>query len=129
LYAEYDWYLPGPNVGYLRGPVESGHRTVDRQPLSCLGRIGFQRGTIDIECGSFTPGWYYPTIVAFEEGAGVDCELELASTQWTELSQIDLGDPKLIWYRYNESQQDIFILLNELPAQPANGTTSQGSTE
>ncbi len=115
FYAEYDWYLPGPN-GQFSGTnveVETGHRKVDKQPLLGFGRLGFQLGTAAVECGSLTPSWFYPTGVSFRVGTQFDHDLELAPIQWTELSQINLRD--LIWYRYNESQQDTFVPLKELP--------------
>ncbi len=122
FYADYEWYWPEPN-GNFRGPdIKKGHRTLRRGAIVGLLflNLGVPLGTDDVECGSLTPIWFYPTGIGFTKGPRFDHDLELAPTQWTELTQINLSDPKLKWYRYNEDQPDTFIPLKELPS-PANG--------
>ena len=120
FYSEYDWYEPEGDSQFSGPGVETGHRTVDRQPLIGFARIGFQLGTTEVECGSLAPEWTYPTDVNFIEGSRYDYDLELAPTQWTEPGQINLQDPQLKWYRLNEDQPDTFIPLEELPSFTGN---------
>ncbi len=95
----------------------SGHGELRRGAFVGLMflNLAIQLGTHDVECDSLTPDWIYPTGVSFLVGTRFNLDLELAPTQWTDLSEINLQDPKLIWYRLNESQIDTFIPLNELP--------------
>lgn len=121
FYAEYDWFYPENEKGsFLGDDVDSGHQELDRQPLVGLmfGRLGFQLGTTRIKCGPFDPEWYYPTMVDFDiivEEGSIDPGIELAPTKWTKLSEINLQDPTLKWYGYNEEQPNVFIPVEDLP--------------
>ncbi len=123
FYAKYHWYYPENEVGSFTGDeVDSGHRELDRQPLVGLmfGRLGFQLGTTKVNCGPFHTNWYYPTMVSFDvivEEGSIDSGIELAPTKWSTLSEINLKDPALIWYGYNEKQPNIFIPLEDLPGE------------
>lgn len=122
FYAEYDWFYMQNEEGSFTGPkVDSGHRKVDRQPLVGLmwGRLGFQLGTTEVKCGPFYPKWSYPSMINFYEGTdSFFSGIELAPTKWKEISEVNPRDPRLIWYRYNEEQQHIFIPLEDLPGGP-----------
>lgn len=131
FYAEYEWYRPELNGDFRGLDGKRGYGMLRRGAVVGLLflNLGFPLGTDDVECGSLTPEWFYPTGVSFLVGTRYDHKLELAPTQWTELSQINLTDPKLKWYRYNESQADAFIPLKELPSLPDNGANSIEGTE
>ncbi len=126
FYAEYEWYWPGTNGDFREPDVETGLETVRQGAIVGLLflNFGFPLGTDRMKCGSFYSGWFYPTGISFTEGSRYDYDLELAPTQWTELRQIDQGDPKLIWYRLNEDQPNTFIPLHELPSLPNNTANS-----
>jgi hypothetical protein len=40
---------------------------------------------------------------------------EFAATSACDLSQIDIHDPRLKWYRYDRNQNSLTLPLNELP--------------
>ena len=131
FYAEYDWYEPGANGQFSGSDVETGHRTVDQRPTVGLLflNLGFPLGSNRMKCGPFYSRWFYPTGISFIEGTRYDYELELAPTQWTEPSQINLQDPQLIWYQLNENQPDTFVPLKDLPSVLDNSTNSGGEVD
>lgn len=131
FYADYEWYWPGPNGDFPGSDLATGHRTLRRGAIVGLLflNLGFPLGTDDVECGPFDSRWSYPTGINFIEGSRYDYDLELAPTQWTEPSQINLQDPKLKWYRLNEDQPDTFIPLNKLPSLPNNGAYGKEKKE
>lgn len=43
-----------------------------------------------------------------------DYGIELAPTKWTDISQVDVFDPRLIWYRYDENRKDLNIPVDKL---------------
>ncbi len=110
-FAEYDWY----HLTAQR--IESGHRKVDRKPgwgFSFL--MAFTRGSPFIKCGSFEPLWSYPNIVRFLEGNDRhDYGIELAPTNWRDVADVDVANPSLRWYRYDEKRRPILVPWEDLP--------------
>jgi hypothetical protein len=43
-----------------------------------------------------------------------DYGIELAPTKWTDISQVNVFDPRLKWYRYDEKRKDTFIPIDQL---------------
>lgn len=39
---------------------------------------------------------------------------ELAPTKWSDISQVNVFDPRLKWYRYDEKRKDMFIPIDQL---------------
>jgi hypothetical protein len=62
-----------------------------------------QYGHPRVDCGSLRLIWNYKGYVAMNEGyESKDEGIELAPTLWTSLSEINLSDSRLMWYKYDE---------------------------
>jgi hypothetical protein len=60
--------------------------------------------------------WTYPNHVAFYSGGQAQDEgIELAPTKWQEISEVNIQDPHLNWYRYDEKRERILIPRAHLP--------------
>jgi hypothetical protein len=70
----------------------------------------------EIKCGPIRLWWSgRGTVYFFERGQREgDYGIELAPTKWTDISQINVSDPRLKWYRYDANRKDIRILIDEL---------------
>lgn len=105
--AEYDWWFQDDGSGdFMRANVTAGHEKLHRGPLKGIGRLAFQTGSTYVKCGPFKLTWFYPSAVDFW-GSGLkgDYGIELAPTPWRALSEIDLGDPRLRWIRYDAQRE------------------------
>lgn len=70
----------------------------------------------DVQCGPIKLFWSYKTWVYFSsysQGQG-DFGIELAPTKWTDISEINVFDPRLTWYRYDENRVDKVIPIDQL---------------
>jgi hypothetical protein len=81
-----------------------------------IGRFAFSFGQKDILCGpvellGFGKGTVYFFSSHQEEG---DYGIELAPTKWTHLSQINVFDKRLKWYRYDSKRTNIEIAIDDL---------------
>lgn len=79
-----------------------------------IGRFAFFSGQRSVRCGQFRLPWMYPTRVSFHldgaEGAKLrDHGIELAPTRWTAISEVNVRDPRLHWFRYDESRKVTYI--------------------
>jgi hypothetical protein len=87
-------------------------------PVVGLGRFGLQKGRIGLHCGDAKLEWTYPNNVSlgsYTQFTAKRAQVEIAPTAWSEVSQINLNDKKLQWYRYDESRKDTLIPIEELP--------------
>lgn len=117
--ANYESYYQGDgtggfsskNVQFTKGTL------VSRQ--SVLGRlypVPFGHQNKEIKCGPiklyWTMGWvYFHHLIKEKEG---DYGIELAPTKWTDISQVNVFDPRLKWYRYDGKRKDIYIPIDQL---------------
>jgi len=76
-----------------------------------IGRLAFFSGQRSVRCGQIRLPWMYPTRVSFNiDGAKLgDHGIELAPTRWTAISEVNVRDPRLHWFRYDESRKVTYI--------------------
>jgi len=118
-YAEYDWYYQGDGSGdFTKSNVESDHRKLYQKPAVGIGGLLFPRGRNAIRCGSFPSrlGWSYPSHVWFHTTNRREDDVgnELAPTKWKEISEVNVHDSRLKWYRYDEERKRTYIPLDKL---------------
>jgi len=105
--------------------IEGSHKTVgkpevislERGPVVGLGRLGFAKGNIAIRCGGASLEWTYPNNISlgsYTQSPNYRKAVEIAPSAWTEVSQMDLKDPMLQWYRYDETRHDIVLNMDNL---------------
>jgi len=96
--------------------IEKKEGELIRPRLRGIGRLSFSFGNTDIECGSFKlfwseKGWVYFFNSSQKQG---DYGIELAPTRWTDISQVNVFDPRLKWFKYDESRETMIISVDEL---------------
>jgi len=83
-----------PNVKYQKskiGPIRVG----GCMPLD----IHYLTGE-SIKCGTYNLFWIPPVNINFPFGKELREKIEFAPTNWEDISEINLSDPRLRWYRY-----------------------------
>jgi hypothetical protein len=111
FYAEYDWY------DLTTEKAESGRRKLSDKPgYGIPFFFPMFTGSHWVECKSFAPLWGYPNVVRFfESNERRDYGIELAPTNWRDITEIDMAHPRLRWYRYDEKRKPILIPSEALP--------------
>ncbi len=78
--------------------------------------LKWQPGNPEVKCGSLRLLWAYKGIVCFFERGDSPGEygIELAPTPWTNIFEVNIFDPRVRWYRYNESRTTENIPIDKL---------------
>lgn len=81
-----------------------------------IGRLAFGGGKTNVRCGPFKLPWMYPARVSFNiEGTKLgDQGIELAPTRWSAIDEVNVRDPRLRWFRYDESRKVTYIPIGDL---------------
>lgn len=120
-YAKYESYYQGDKTGNLTNQnVKIKQGELSRPRLRGIGRLSFSFGNTDIQCGSIElfwsgKGWVYFFNSNQKQG---DYGIELAPTKWTDISQVNVFDPRLKWYRYDSNRQRDKFPIGELWDDP-----------
>lgn len=87
-----------------------------------IGRLAFSFGNKEIKCGSIKLEWFGKGSVYFyREGQKQgDYGIELAPTKWTDITQVNVFDQRLKWYRYDEKRLRVNIPIDKLWNDEAN---------
>jgi hypothetical protein len=119
LYATYESYYPGDKTGDFTNKNAKFSKEELHSPKPSFSLFGhpFAFGAKkEIRCGPIKLWWTgRGTVYFFEryqrEG---DYGIEFAPTKWTDISQVNLSDPRLKWYRYDANRKDIKIPVDQL---------------
>jgi hypothetical protein len=81
-----------------------------------IGRFAFSFGNRNICCGSLRLQWAGEGSVFFyAEGQDQgDYGIELAPTPWTDISQVNVRDFRIKWYRYDENRKRVNTPIDKL---------------
>jgi len=122
-YATYESYYQGDgsgdfsskNVEFRRGEVS------DLGFGSFLGSH-YYRGDRNFQCGKIRLQWSgqersWVCFYAFGQTER-DHGYALAPTNWTDISEVDVSDPKLVWYKYDAKRKDYYLPIDEVWASP-----------
>jgi hypothetical protein len=122
-HAEYESYYQGDKTGsFYNRNVKYVKEEVyyTKQSLSIFGhpiRIGAKK---DICCGPIELWWSglkCVTAVYFnrhDQKQGDFYGIELAPTLWTDIKEVNLNDPRIKWYRYDENRKRVNIPIDQL---------------
>lgn len=116
-YAIYESYYQGDRSGdFTKKNVKFKAGKLSRPRLRGIGRLSFSFGHIDIQCGPIKlfwsgKGWVYFFNSSQKQG---DYGIELAPTKWKHISQVNVFDPRIRWYRYDESRKDVIFPIDRL---------------
>jgi hypothetical protein len=117
-YAAYKVYFQEDGTGdFSNKNVALSEGVASEMPLRGPFRpFIYQPGDSYIKCGPFRLTWAYRTFVGFmppDKELG-DFGFELAPTKWTDISQVNVFDPRLKWLRYDENRKRVNIPVDEL---------------
>jgi hypothetical protein len=123
-YAIYESYYQGDKKGdFSKENIQIKKEKLSSTKPRGIGRLAFSFGNKEIKCGSIKLFWGGKGSVNFSgEGqkAG-DYGIELAPTKWTDISQINVFDARVKWYRYDEERKRVNIPIDQLWEDKGNG--------
>lgn len=123
-YATYEsYYMNGGTLHFADENIQKKEGTASLLPLRGPFRpFIYQPGNGCVECGQFELLWFYKTTVSFiplgKSSNMQDYGVELAPTPWTDIKQVNLKDPRIKWYRYDETRKRVFIPIDKLWEEP-----------
>jgi hypothetical protein len=124
--AEYDYFhQPDGSNDYKKSNVETSHFKLKSTSIvsgTTNASTGWvpptlaESSTNTIKCGTLALHWFGLVGVSFFEGAATtpDEGIELAPTKWRDVSEINISDPRITWYRYGEARKLAAIPIEDL---------------
>jgi hypothetical protein len=106
--------LLSPNVKITEGQASS-------LPWRVFTRLFmWQPGTTYIKCGPLKLAWqYYGGVCACKDnGPPRDYGFEFASAPWENITEVNLSDKQIKWYRYDKNREKIDIPIDKLWKEP-----------
>lgn len=117
VYAIYESYYQRDKTGdFSKKTVEFRKDKLAFPKPRGIGRLAFSFGNRTICCGSLKLKWAGRGSVFFSaegEKQG-DSGIELAPTIWTDISEVEVFDPRIKWYRYDEERKRMNISIDQL---------------
>jgi hypothetical protein len=120
FFANYESYYQGDGTG----DFSSKNVQFIKEQLAWRRRVGlgkmfsFPAGpeNLEIKCGPIKLFWSSRGSVYFRGHAEKEGEygIELAPTKWTDISEVNVFDSRLKWYRYDEKRKDTYIPIEQL---------------
>jgi len=116
-YAIYNsWYQGDKSGDFSNKNVEFKTGKLSLSKPRGIGRLAFSSGNKEIKCGSIKLLWSGNGSIHFyskgqEQG---DYGIELAPTPWTDITKVNVFDPRIKWYRYDENRKRINIPIDKL---------------
>jgi len=116
-YASYESYYQGDKTGdFSNKNVQFRREKLSFPKPRGIGRLAFSFGNKEIRCGPIKLFWAGKGDVAFygmDQPEG-DYGIELAPTPWTSISEVNVFDPRVKWYRYDETRKRVNIPVDKL---------------
>jgi hypothetical protein len=115
-YALYESYYQGDKSGdFSKKNVQFNKAKLSYLKPRGIGRLAFTFGNQEIKCGAIKLSAISNSISFYGSGqeAG-DYGIELAPTKWTDISQVNVFEPRLRWYRYDENRKGVNIPVDKL---------------
>jgi hypothetical protein len=109
-YTSYEFYYQGDGSGdFSRANVKSGKGELFFPRVrSWMGMIPYIKGARDtFECGGMKFKWFYIASIGFRDA-------ELAPTPWTSITEVNVHDPRIRWYRNDRNRKRITVHIDRL---------------
>lgn len=116
-YAIYESYYQGDKTGdFSKKNIQFKKEKLSFPKPRGIGRLAFSFGNKEVKCGFIKLLWSGKGSVHFyKEGQDQgDYGIELAPTKWTNISEVNVFDPRLKWYRYDEYRKRENIPIDKL---------------
>lgn len=116
-YALYESYYQGDGSGdFSKKNAQFKKEKLSFPKPRGIGRLAFSFSKKEIICDAIKLEWFGKGGAYFygegqKEG---DYGIELAPTKWTDISQVNVFDQRLKWYRYDENRKDLNIPVDKL---------------
>ena len=118
IYADYDsYYQADPDKGFSSADVESGHGEVSWGEWRGLGHwLSWSTGDPFVRCGSFKFRAYYPDLMSLvtNDAKLRSNNLKVSPTGWKNLDEVDLNNPNLVWFTYDDHRKRREIPVDSL---------------
>jgi hypothetical protein len=113
-YGSYESYYQADGTGdFSNKNVEFRKRKLSTLPPWGFGGLHFARGNPYIRCGPIRLLWSFKSTIYFSDSA-IRPGVELSPTKWTNISQVNVFDKRLRWYRYGENPKSRYIPMDQL---------------
>lgn len=115
-YALYESYYQGDKTGdFSKKNVQINKAKLSFLKPRGIGRLAFSFGNQEIKCGTIKLRSLSNAISFYaEDQKAGDYGIELAPTKWTDISQVNVFDSRLKWYRYDENRKRVNIPVDQL---------------
>jgi hypothetical protein len=116
-FAKYESYCQGDKSGnFIKKNVILKRGELSFPKPRGIGRFAFSLANREIECGIARLLWSGQGAVHFynKKQKQGDYGIELAPTKWTDISHVDVFDPRLRWYKYDEKRRRENIPVDNL---------------
>lgn len=121
-HVEYESYYQGDKSGnFSNKNVQYRKEEVYyKRPIFFIFGHGVAIGAkLNIHCGQIELWWSAGPFLAFvyfnrADQDQKDYGIELAPTPWTDIKEVDLKDPRVKWYRYDEIRERVFVPIDKL---------------
>lgn len=117
LFAEYEWYYQKDGTGdFSKKNVRFKKEGLSFPKLRGIHPFNFSFGNKEIRCGTVRLFWQGDGLIAFY-GEGMDqgdYGNELSPTKWTDISQVNVFDHRLKWYKYDDNRKEVNIPVDKL---------------
>ena len=120
IFANYESYYQGDDTGDFsnKNALFTKGQLAERRAIMFGRMILYRTGpeNYEIKCGPIRLYCLRGVVYFYREGRQKprDYGIELAPTKWLDISQANVFDPRLKWYRYDEKQKGIFIPIDQL---------------
>jgi hypothetical protein len=115
-YAMYELYYQGDKTGdFTKKNVKFKKEKLSYLKPRGIGRLAFTFGNQEIKCGTIELSAISNSVSFYGEGQKEgDYGIELAPTKWTDISEVNVFDPRIKWYRYDENRERVNIPVEQL---------------
>lgn len=117
-YAMYESYYQGDKTGdFSKENIQIKKEKLSYMKPRGIGRLAFTFGNQEIKCGSIRLSAIGNSVSFYRKGQGQkegDYGIGLAPTKWSNISEVNVFDPRLKWYSYDEKRQRVNIPIERL---------------
>lgn len=119
VHATYESYYQGDSTGnFSKKNVKIKEGKLAYLPFPGFPPHPLILGNPYVHCGTFKLMWDGTDTIDLlyfcESYEKIDYNLELAPTKWTQINEVNVFDPRLKWYKYDDYRKDIIIPIDKL---------------
>lgn len=130
-FARYEVYYQGDGSGDFlnKNTQHASKNLIIPLKFGFWSKLIGPKRNVQIECGPYELAWGTGTVVHFfrrpddqDHPASIKrYGIELSPTLWSQIGEVNVQDPRLRWYRYDESRQEQVLLPNEVWSERERG--------